>query len=713
MEENTFIKAFGISYAGTLPKIKKSNDLLRPVFEAITNSLEAISMCSNKVDNGEIIIKLKFRSKLFSKEQSNFDFEAIVIEDNGIGFTDQEFERLENLNDNGKGFFNKGSGRVQFLHFFDKSEYQSIYKDETSKTGFKERVFTLSKSEVFLRQNAIIFFKSLKNVEPQNPLTTLTFKTPLSDSDAAFYKELTVDGLKREIISHYLVYLCENRDRLPIIKLQFIVDDVLIDEKIIESDDIPEIDKQDDLILHYYGISPDGKKIDRTDRTEKLNLKAFKIHKDTLAKNSLMLTSKGEITKDIRLDSLLVDDYIDENRYMFLISGEYINNKDTDTRGKINIPTLEEYKKSCNDSTSLFQAEEIIMDDIQEIANDKILLLYGEIKNRTEEKEAEVEKLQKMFLLNPQTIKDAKIKLNDSEDKILEKVYQADAKQIAKNDAEIKKQIEKLNELDTRLVNYNELLEKQVNELVKIIPLQNRTTLTHYVARRKLVLQLFDKILRKELKVQETSARQIDEKLLHNLIFQQSSDKPEKSDLWVINEDFIYFNGASEEKLGDIIIDNKKILKESLTDEEINYRDSLGEKRYEKRPDILLFPEEGKCIIIEFKNPNENVSNHLNQITNYASLIRNLSKDEFSFTTFYGFLIGEKLDAMDIQNKDPYFESAYHFNYVFRPHFPIRGQFGRVNGSLYTEAITYSTLLERAIRRNEIFIEKLTTPIDI
>ncbi|MBY0425183.1 MAG: ATP-binding protein, partial [Cytophagales bacterium] len=136
-------------------------------------------------------------------------------------------------------------------------------------------------------------------------------------------------------------------------------------------------------------------------------------------------------------------------------------------------------------------------------------------------------------------------------------------------------------------------------------------------------------------------------------------------------------------------------------------RDSLDEKRYEKRPDILLFPDEGKCLIIEFKNPDKNVSDHLLQINNYASLIRNLSKDEFNFNTFYGYLIGEKIDPDDIQNKDSAFVTAFNFDYVFKPYYRILGKFGRTDGALYTEAISYSTLLKRAQKRNQIFINKL------
>ena len=60
---------------------------------------------------------------------------------------------------------------------------------------------------------------------------------------------------------------------------------------------------------------------------------------------------------------------------------------------------------------------------------------------------------------------------------------------------------------------FNQIIEK----LVKEIPLQNRVSLTHYVARRKLTLKLFGKILERKLDIQDESHRDDDEKLLPGL----------------------------------------------------------------------------------------------------------------------------------------------------------------------------------------------------
>ena len=712
MEKNTgkYLSAKYVSYEGILKHFKISDIHLQPLFEAFTNSLEAIKLLKIRRGinlKGKIIVRYHIQKNLLP-DVNPHEFLRLEVEDNGIGFDDEEFERLKALNDEGKGFHNKGSGRVQFLHFFNNTEFESTYIDPESSTGFSLRKFTLSKSKPFIEKKAIIRLDLEDEIKATDTLTKVVFKNLLIQKPVCknYYDTLTIEKLKKEIVAHYLAYFCENRNSLPEIKLEFFFNEVLKDEETITIKDIPKFEKKRNIHINYSKFSKDGKQIEKSSKKEIFKLKAFRIAKEKLATNELKLVSKGEIAKSFPVQSIGETEHIDNHRYLFLLSGDYLTANDGDTRGELNIPTKDEFKKQFSDMYAAKEA--ILIDDIEQKTNKTIEALYKEIKEQKEEKEKNIKKLQQMFLLDEELIKSIKIGINDTDDQILNKFYEADAKIIAKRDAFIKQQvtdIEKLNPADS---NYEEDLITQIDELVKTIPLQNRTALTHYVARRKLVLDVFEKILRKQLEIQRTTERNIDERLLHTLLFQQSSTNPKASDLWLINEDFIYFKGTSESKLGEILIDGEKLMKEILSEEEIKYRDSLEEKRYEKRPDVLLFPEEGKCIIIEFKNPNVNVSEHISQINNYASLIRNLSKDEFQIDTFYGYLVGEKIDSDDVQNKEPYFENAYNFDYLYRTHFPVRGKFERKNGSLYTEIIKYSTLLERAQLRNDIFIKKLT-----
>ncbi|SKB43623.1 ATP-binding protein [Dyadobacter psychrophilus] len=703
MVESTYIQGYGIHYVGALSKIPKSNEKLQPLYEALTNSLEAIRLLSTKSEQGVIKIKLHYTKGLFD----TYEFYSISIEDSGIGFNNDEYERLINLNDTRKGFNNKGSGRVQFLHFFDKTEYTSIFEDKSSSTGFRQRKFTLSKSPAFLRYNAIIRHDSLIETNAKSPTTTIVLSSILNDKDRKFYNELSISELKDNIINRYLPFFCENRDALPRIIIEKLSQLETLESREILPSDIPTIDKQDDIIVHYCKSSNDGKSIERIQKSEKLNIKGFKIDKSRLQKNSLKLTSKGEIAKEIKLDSMLVDDEIDGNRYLFLISGSYIDERDSDNRGALKIPTIEEFRSKSSEVSWLFGEEEIVLDDIREKANEKVLAMYEEIAKRSTQKLEEVEKLQKMFLLDPNSIKEVKIKLTDTDEDILEKVYRADAKLIARRDAEIKKRVDLLDNLDPNSPNFRDRFLEEVNELTRAIPQQNRTQLTHYVARRKLVLDLFGKILDRKLLIQNSDGRNLDEALIHNVLFQKGSDKPESSDLWIINEDFIYFSGSSERQLSKLKVNGKPVFKSEFTIEEDKYLLSLGENRKIKRPDVLLFPEEGKCIILEFKSPEVNVSDHLTQIDLYANLIRNYTQEYFQIMTFYGYLIGESIEPRDVLGRVSSYEHSYHFDYLFRPAEKVNGFDGRPNGSIYTEVIKYSTLLKRAKRRNSIFIDKL------
>ena len=151
---------------------------------------------------------------------------------------------------------------------------------------------------------------------------------------------------------------------------------------------------------------------------------------------------------------------------------------------------------------------------------------------------------------------------------------------------------------------------------------------------------------------------------MHNLIFQQSfsSENPEDSDLWLLNEEYIYFKGTSDIMLNNVQIDGHSLLKENMSKEELEYKNKCGKDAGRRKPDVLLFPKEGKCIIVEFKAPHVDVSFHLDQINRYARLINNLSDEKYGFNTYYGYLVGEQgIDIDEIQDANPDFQTAPDF----------------------------------------------------
>ena len=120
LEGGCFIKQ-SIDYPSLMKRhIKKHSSYMQPIFEAISNSLEATN------GSGDIItIRLYLQKTLVSDKYS---FLSIESEDTGIGFNTENFSRLERLYDESKMCNNFGTGRIQYLHFFDKTDIHSVFE---------------------------------------------------------------------------------------------------------------------------------------------------------------------------------------------------------------------------------------------------------------------------------------------------------------------------------------------------------------------------------------------------------------------------------------------------------------------------------------------------------------------------------------------------------------------------------------------------------
>lgn len=703
MNNGTFITATGIWYRNEINTIKKKADVpLQPIFEAFMNAWESIldHFTKEHFKNGSIDIAFYCSKNLFTK-----DINKIVICDNGIGIDYNSYRRLVNLRDDTKKHSNLGTGRIQFIHFFDHTTIDSIYKDGDQ---FKKRKVTLSKNESFLRENAILRLDEEGDTTETNLKTEVAFEVLLDDKDKEYYSALSVQDIKDEIIKHFLSLFCEYRTQLPKIHISLYENKELIDESTIVATDIPNPDKEEELMIDYSKLN-ENNRIISAGRQERFQLTAFKRPSSEIKQNAIYLVSKGATGICFDIDSLQKKDEINGNRYMFLLSGDYLDARDRDDRGNIKLVNSQDFKHQNQDS--LFEEEVVLLDDIVKETNKSINKLYTELDSKNQAKNKTIDELQQMFLLNPVTVNKVRnrVKNTDSEETILKLIYQADSEIEAKKDDAIRQHMEELKSITPdKTEDYQAKLKEKVDELITAIPLQNRTVLSKYVARRKLVLELFDEILNKELDSLKNGKR-IDEKLLHNLLFQQSSnsESPEDSDLWIINEEFIYFKGVSEAKFVDIEYNGRKIFDKEFSEEEKRYLNSLGEKRLAKRPDVLLFPEENKAIIIEFKAPDVNVAEHLTQIDFYASILLNYTIDDLQLTTFYGYLIGEEIEDRDVRGRVSRFEYSPKFSYWFRPSEKVINFNNGPEGNLYTEVIKYTTLLERAKLRNQIFIDKL------
>lgn len=695
---NTLISSESVYYPSLIKDVKII-DPLQPFWELLTNALEAIADDPNKVGNGRITIRFYYHGTLFEGKTFNY-FE---MEDSGIGFNDDEFERFLRYKDDRKGHNNKGSGRLQVVAAFSTAEYESTFKAEGK---FYDRKFHLSGRPTYQQQNGIVFHEYTKRSDKQE---TGTFVRLLGIRTKKVSEAIDIDlnNLKERIITHYISYFCANRQVLPLIKLQGILNGEIFEDLTIQPEDIPALDKETPMKVSYESYDPIRRSFLKREHEEIFTIKAFRIPVARLTENAIYLTSKDQLVDNDKqrpsLNVLAANDKINNERFLFLISGYYIDSHDQDNRGQIGIQRKEEFLKDIVHDDE----EHIFLDEVERQVNDVIVQLYKEIQQKNEEKAAKVEELKSMFLLNDEFLSKVAISVNDSEEKVLEKVYALESKQMAKGDAKIKKQVDQLKQLDPSDENYQSDMKHLVDNLVKEIPHRNRAALTHYIAKRKLVLDIYDQVLNNKLDVQNGPGRRKNERLLHNILFQQKSNDPLSSDLWIISEDYIYFKGTSEAKLLDLTIDGQKIFREVLTQEEEAFVNKYNLNKLDRRTDVLLFPQEGKCIILEFKAPEVNVGDHLTRINNYASLILNFTKQEYHIDTFYGYLIGELVDPDEVRSSDNDFKFAPNFDFLYRSHKSVFAKFKPKDGDMYMEVIKYSTLWQRAKKRNEMFIDIL------
>lgn len=706
-----FLEAIGIFYPNELRSIHKSSVKLQPIYEAFTNAWESIleRFGAEHLNLGRIIIEFHYSVGVFENDPANktCKLERIVVEDNGTGLNEASFERLKTLRDDSKSKNNKGTGRVQYLHYFDDTLFDSVYKENGG--TYRHLMLTFSKKGTFLNHKAILR-KDLDEVsEENNSYVKVIFKNILDVKDENFYNELPMDVVKNELIIHFLSKLCESREKLPSITLKRFEKEELVTTLSIIDKDVPVPEYTEDIEVHYSKLG-EKKKVEDTLKTEKFTLMSFVQPKERLDKNSIYFVSNGALAQEEKVDGLQKSDVINNKRYLFLLRGDYFNNVDDDLRGNLHLIKEADFKKQ--DENNLYPEECLLVENIRSATNQKISTLYKEFKEKMDEAIDNLEKLQKMFLLDSAAIERVRktLKTSDSDEKILQAIYAADTDVTAKRDADIKLRYERLKKLTPDDKDYQGKLSEEISNFVKLVPLQNRTNVTKHIARRKLVLEIFDMIMQKELEKLENGGR-IDEDLLHNIIFQQHSTTPKESDLWLLDDQYLYFEGCSEKDLDKIVVNGTRLIKEKLTAEEQAYKvRQLGEKKVDvgdRRPDVMLYPAEGKCILIEFKAPDVDVSEYLDQINKYAMIINNLSDEKFKFHAFYGYLIGETVEYDFIEEKNSAFKQATNLGYIFRPDYNIPGKFNRPNGDLYTEIIKYSDILKRAQLRNRILMEKL------
>lgn len=685
----------------------KSPNFFAAIYEALNNSLEAIQ--SRKFVGSEkpfIAIKIDFQLDM----ANGYEFKKLTISDNGVGLDSDNYGRFKTFFITNKGFHNKGTGRFQFLHNFDFISINSTYEE-----GGKR----------YKRNVSLSVDNAVTNVDPtevnntESILTSIIMETSnLAELSADMLRKISLQEFAKKIQNHFIVrfFLLDNKnhDLFPEIKFIFNKDK----EEILSftSADIIKPSMSGDLEIPYTLVHSDGGKLELTTSTrkEKIQYAKFEIPMDDLSKNRISLCSRGiEVEPVENAKVFFVNDTFKGCRLQASFYGGILD-KPENVNAAGNAFTFiskKEYKDQFKDTRmdDLFGEKEFIAsDEIRSKIVEKTKEICADVA-ATYDGQAELAKrIARQNGIPEEIVDDITMSSKDKPEDLTKKIYKEQAEKFATNAIEIQKKIEKIEKLDPTSDTYQDDLQKHVCEMSDLVDEQDKEELARHVIRRKLVLSIFEKLNNKKMECQTKKAgERLDaEGFFHDMFIKRKRTTKEINDLWVLNDEYIYFDGSSDIPLNEIKDKDGNYLLGPIPDDVM--KEYQLENDITQRPDIYFFQEDGKCIIIELKRPEVPLRNYLDQLPRYAEIIANYS--QVPVDRFFCYLIGEKV----LEKKDLIRDYTESVTGCWARSLNIKSfetqkniAFGQV------EVWKLSNVLEHAKRRNKIYFQKLGIDEDV
>lgn len=267
-------------------------------FEAIANALDA--------NASEIDLKIRINSFENSKSLN------VEIIDNGEGFTDRGFDRFCELLETDSPD-NKGLGRLVFLNYFNKANYDSLSDDS-------KRTFTLDS-------------KFEREFEKKSTLNTRGTKLLLQNyklESIKTYDYIRAETLSKSIELHFLprLYLINKTGKEVTITIDVVTDNpnpeknFYTDKRIVSSKELPKLKRK-------------VFKIDQTDLYADFEL-LYKVEKDY--ENTNLTIALNADNRTIPISDIISKENIPQGyNCIFLIQSDYFKGKVGNSRQKLEL----------------------------------------------------------------------------------------------------------------------------------------------------------------------------------------------------------------------------------------------------------------------------------------------------------------------------------------------------------------------------------------
>jgi len=647
------------NFMGRIKNFPTPKDPFTSLFEAVSNSLQAIEEIKN--ENGTIKIYIERQNEpLF--DGGIYPIRNIIIEDNGIGFNDANMTSFRTFDSDYKfPIGGKGIGRLNWLKTFKNVEVVSVFNEDMK--SIKQRHFNFNLDDEISIVDSNHNEKDLKTI------------VKLQGLKQAFYgrSAINIKHIANKLVEHFTSLLVMGiTTKITIFDMddEICINDYFVEDKYIES-------KEQKLIVNNHDYE----------------LKHVFLKTSPNENHQIFICAQKRVVSHFNIpniEELPTSFDIDNNKaiYQCFISGEFLDKDVNQERSGFNTLIFDK----PNGNTLV----------------DEQLNIYEQIVNAIStylDKYIEPYKKEKMNFIRDYIQNEApeyshlyKKRFNE-----LEKINYTNAKNKYKMRIELFKINQKMNLENYDAVNsiesIDDVSDEQISELMENVTDIAKSELVSYVIRRKLIIKLLRKML-----AYENADQYFKENRLHKLFFPMKADDSsidyEKHNLWLIDERLAYsYRFFSDEPLKKIFVDSSDSQRpDGLFLDTISFSDSLNGTA-------------SNVTIIEFKKPARDdysdKDNPFSQIYKYIDAIKGktakgtngdiINVDEN--TKFVAYIIADLTETlknqMRKQNLKPSSNHDTYFSY-------------NEGYQVFFEVIPYNVILDNSLKRNDVFFKKIS-----
>lgn len=642
---------------------------IMPLFEAISNAMDAIEEKQSGVTNGVISIRLLAADDLVRQAgDETLAIDGFEVTDDGVGFTDANVSSFNEAYTLAKARVGgKGVGRFAFLKAFTDVSVHSVFEQGGQRFL---RTFRFSVDEGVKGANTI--------TRTDDPIGTTVTVRGLSDRyRGAWSSEPSV--IAQRIVTHFLIRFAARS--CPPMVLESPLEAPIDLQKLFQSTVQPHIEER------FFTVSGNT-----------FALQAFR-HRDGRARHEYHLCANGrEVTTAKLRDVLpeLPERLVDESRQIYtliiLVTGEYLD--DHANRERTNISFQVEDEPELDQSLVSRQAL------TRGIAETLRAVLTPDLKTTNEEKIAQIARF-------VEQAPEYRVLTREKYRPLIEQRVQPGLKDEQLDEAllHIRREVEdgmRREERHIAALMETESFDQYQDRIRVLMEEMNdvgKAKLADYVAHRRTILDLVDQSLKRV----QSDAKYPFEKVLHKMIFPMGVSSKDvfldQQNLWLIDERLCFHTLLTSDKKLDKI--------------------SGLERTSGKEPDILAWfydtpigvaePDNlagGGVVIIEFKRPGRDDydKDPADQIIQRFVEIdeggvrdiegRPVNAERFRYM---GYLIADLTPSLRKQVAMRYHRTVDNEGYFYT----------LPDGNGYIEITSYDKLVRDAKRRNRVLFDKL------